>query len=188
MSMISYSMTIVDNDQFISSGKVFKLLFLPGIYAKIMHHFFLEIVTSTHIVLDTLVLNFGSLLVIDSCPINISSLSCLFYLSILCTYFQLRQQADSDLRVEYAVINIGLVRLTLPQLPKVTRGAAKQQIKKITRKDGKKPLKQYVEILLVDGHFPERRPICSVFQFDIGVFMFGDRLQISVLSSRANYN
>ena len=83
MSMISYSMTIVDNDQFISSGKVFKLLFLPGIYAKIMHHFFLEIVTSTHIVLDTLVLNFGSLLVIDSCPINISSLSCLFYLSIL---------------------------------------------------------------------------------------------------------
>ena len=90
MSMISYSLTIVNNDQFISSGKVLNLLFLRGLYAKIMHHFFLEKVNSTHIVSGTLVLNFGSLLVTDSCPINISSLSFLFYLSILCTYFQLR--------------------------------------------------------------------------------------------------
>ena len=46
--MLSYSFTIVDNDKFISSKNVFNLLFWGGLYAKSMHHFFLEIVNSTH--------------------------------------------------------------------------------------------------------------------------------------------
>ena len=45
--MLSYSFTIVDNDKFISSKNVFKLLFWGGPYAKSMHHFFLEIPNST---------------------------------------------------------------------------------------------------------------------------------------------
>ena len=62
--ILSYSFTVVDNDKFISSKKVVKLLFKGGLHAKSMHHLFLEIVNSTHIVSDTFVSNFGSLLVI----------------------------------------------------------------------------------------------------------------------------
>ena len=53
--ILSYSLTIVDDDKFISSKKVFKLLFLGDLYAKSMHHFFLEIVNSTpqHILSQT---------------------------------------------------------------------------------------------------------------------------------------
>ena len=81
--ILSYSFTIVENDKFISSKKVFKWLFWAGIYAKSMHHFFLEIVNSIHFVSCTFVSNFGRLLVIKACLIYTISYHLVCYITWL---------------------------------------------------------------------------------------------------------
>ena len=88
--ILSYWFTMVDNDKFISAKKVFKLLFWGAEYPKSMHHFFLEVGNSTHIVSGNLVSNFGSLLVIKPCLVSFNPSISIFSKSwkLVITYFQ----------------------------------------------------------------------------------------------------